>query len=102
LSTRLKPFYDKIKQKKRKIIISDEEMKIIKEINKDLKEKFHLYFPDLNEPFFINTDASETGIGAVLYQTEGIIGYFSKTLNECQMKYSVVGLIGLLDCLFLG
>ncbi|KRH93384.1 putative LTR retrotransposon, partial [Pseudoloma neurophilia] len=90
LSTKMKPFYDKVKEKKRKIKITDEEMNIVKEISKELKEKAYLYFPDLNEKFFINTDASETGIGAVLYQTNGIIAYFSKTLNDNQQKYSVV------------
>lgn len=89
LSTKLKPFYEKLKGQARIIKVSDDEMSIIYGIYNELKTKFQLYFPDLNEPFFINTDASERGIGAVLHQEKGVVAYFSKSLNEAQQKYSV-------------
>ncbi|KAK9701510.1 Integrase core domain [Popillia japonica] len=48
--------------------------------------------PDYTKPFVINCDASDTGVGAVLYQTiDGVehpIAYMSKNLNKCQRKYS--------------
>lgn len=47
--------------------------------------------PDLSQPFVIHCDASDHGVGAVLYQTfDGIerpIAYASKQLNSCQRKY---------------
>lgn len=57
-------------------------------IHKELEEQALLYYPNLNETFYINTDACNNGIGAVFYQTDGIIGYFSKKLSENQTKYS--------------
>lgn len=49
--------------------------------------------PDFSKKFFIACDASESGVGGVLYQEEdGLehpIAYFSKTLNKCQRKYTV-------------
>lgn len=47
----------------------------------EIKTKAQLAFPDLNEDFHMKTDACDTGIGAVLYQSKGIVGYFSKKLN---------------------
>ena len=48
-------------------------------------------FPDFNLPFFINTDASNQGLGAVLYQKQDnvdrVISYASRTLSEAEKKY---------------
>ena len=50
-------------------------------------------FPDFTQPFVIHTDASNTGIGAVLSQEKnGVlhpISYVSRTLTEAQRNYSV-------------
>ena len=49
-------------------------------------------FPDYSKAFHLHTDASNTGIGAVLMQeTNGIlhpIAYVSKTLNKAQRNYA--------------
>ncbi|KRY17737.1 Retrovirus-related Pol polyprotein from transposon 17.6 [Trichinella patagoniensis] len=52
-----------------------------------------LAFPRFDIPFIIDTDASETGIGAVLSQKhdpegERVIAYASRTLSKTERKYS--------------
>lgn len=88
LSEKLAPFYEKLKTKSKKIKVEDEEMKIVANIHEELKSKAVLYFPDINQQFFIEADACDSSVGAVLYKTDGIIAYFSKTLNDAQKKYS--------------
>ena len=57
-----------------------------------------LTFPDFNKRFVIATDASQTGIGGVLYQptdendtitANNIVAIISKQLNESQRRYPV-------------
>ena len=56
-----------------------------------------LQYPDVTRPFFIATDASQTGIGGVLYQPDGdneditagnIVAIVSHKLNETERNYS--------------
>ena len=50
-----------------------------------------LAYPDFKEPFILNTDASETGLGAVLYQEQDgilrVIGYASRSLSPAEKNY---------------
>lgn len=47
--------------------------------------------PDYSQPFVIQTDASDSGIGGVLVQgsgeTEKVVAYFSQKLSSAQRKY---------------
>ena len=48
-----------------------------------------LAYADFTKPFQLHTDASESGLGAVLYQkqtdgTEGVIAYASRTLSRSE------------------
>lgn len=53
-----------------------------------------LKFPNFEETFYVTTDASDVAIGAVLSQGElpndRPIYFFSKTLNDCQRRYSTI------------
>lgn len=55
-----------------------------------------LTHPDFSKPFFIQCDASITGVGGVLFQLhdgqEHPIAYLSKKLNSAQRNYSVTEL----------
>ena len=52
-----------------------------------------LAFPDFRFPFVLDTDASQTGIGAVLSQVQGgmekVIAYASRSLTKAERRYSV-------------
>jgi transposase InsO family protein len=52
----------------------------------------HLHYPDYNERFYLQTDASEVGLGAVLYQLQGetrhVIAYASAKLSNTEQRYS--------------
>ena len=54
------------------IVWTDEMQATVKEIIDYLKSPEFLVFPDYDIPFTLNCDASEKGLGAVLYQKQGV------------------------------
>ena len=59
--------------------------------NNRIKNCSGIKHPNFKERFILETDASNFGIGAVLYQSKGIIGYYSKKLSPAQSLYSIIG-----------
>lgn len=90
ISSKLAPFYEKLKGMNPKICVTKAEMNIVHKIYDNLAKDAALNYPNFNETYFLETDASDTGIGAVLYQKNGVVGYFSKKLNPAQSNYSTV------------
>ncbi|KAG0435153.1 Transposon Tf2-8 polyprotein [Dictyocoela muelleri] len=68
LSSKLTNFYDMLKVNKRKIFVSDHDMKIVHTIHDELKRKSTLYILDLNQTFEISSDASDKATGVILSQ----------------------------------
>lgn len=52
-----------------------------------------LAYPDFEVPFILHTDASQKGLGAVLYQRQGgllkVIAYGSRTLSPAEKNYNL-------------
>ena len=64
------------------------------ELRSQLVAALILAFPDFSKPFLLDTDAGETGIGAVLSQEhddlERVVAYTSRTLSKAERKYCVI------------
>ena len=112
ISPKVKPLYDLLKGKstkkpvkkggkvekvgqkynsREKIEWGEEQQVVLDELINCLMSPEVIAFPDFNSPFFVNTDASNQGLGAVLYQRQGnvdrVISYASRTLSEAEKKY---------------
>ena len=50
-----------------------------------------LGYPDFSQPFVLNTDASQEGLGAVLYQRQDgkmrVIGFWPRSLTKAERNY---------------
>lgn len=71
-----------------------EEDKIFQTIKDKFIETVMLFHPNFTKPFFMNCDASDTSLGAELYQEDEdgehlVIGFISRTLNQCERNYNV-------------
>ena len=68
-----------------------EHQQVLEELLKCLKEPPVMAYPDFSLPFILHCDASEHGLGAVLYQEQGdavrVVSYGSRTLNPAEKNY---------------
>ena len=76
-----------------KITFEQEHLRILNEMIDYLQSPEVIAFPDFTVPFFINCDASNQGLGAVLYQEQAgvtrVISYASRTLTEAERNYNL-------------
>ena len=74
-----------------KIEWKEEHQEILEKMIDYLQSPEVIAYPDFNLPFFLHTDASNQGLGAVLYQTQNgkdrVISYGSRTLSEAEKNY---------------
>lgn len=87
------PMTELLKLKKNnKFVWTDEADEAFKKLKTALVSAPVLISPDFKKPFTIQTDASDTGLGAVLTQGDGVdekvISYMSMKLTPAQRKYS--------------
>jgi transposase InsO family protein len=108
---RMKPVYDLIKadkssespgpakaksgktvyDKRRMVTWTAELQTIIDQIIDTLQSPEVMAYPDFDQPFILNCDASGYGLGAVLYQRQNdklrVISYASRTLTDAEKNY---------------
>lgn len=80
--------------KGKKFLFTEEAKRAFETLKKCLTSSPVLRHPNFNNTFYIQCDASDVGIGAVLFQEdetggEHPIAYFSKKLTSAQKNYSV-------------
>ncbi|KAF9761100.1 Retrovirus-related Pol polyprotein from transposon [Nosema granulosis] len=95
---RAKPLFDLLKGETKRsvktIIHSEETISAFKELRDIITENTERAQPDFNKEFVLTTDASDTGIGAILAQIddqgrERMISAYSKNFDKHQNNYSV-------------
>jgi len=67
---------------------TDECQRSFTELKRIISKEVLLTFPDYTKPFQLYTDASDLQLGAVLMQGDKTLAFFSKKLNQTQMRYS--------------
>ena len=88
---------NKLLKKNEKFLWSPECEKSFKTLINKLINPPILTFPDFKKEFFLTTDASASGLGAILSQfdendDEKVIGYASRTTNSAEANYSATEL----------
>lgn len=73
------------------IVWKESHQQLLERLLNCLVEPPILAFPDFSKPFVLHTDASNQGLGAVLYQEQAgkmrVIAYASRTLTESEKNY---------------
>ena len=105
----MKPIYDLLKcgnaanktkhKSKRNVVASttkiswtEQHAEILSDVIDLLLQPNIMVFPKFNEPYILHTDASQHGLGAILYQRQengklGVVAYGSRTLTPAEQNY---------------
>ena len=99
-----KPLFDTLKDKHADKFSTPEEVKqAVDKLKSALSAYPVLQFPNFNEPFILETDASTIRVAAVLMQkinkNKVLISAASQTLIEAEINYSTVKRKSLVICL---
>jgi len=92
------PLHDYLKKNRiKKFELSEEAIKAFEHLKTSMATCHVLITPDFKKPFTIQCDASTTGVGGVLFQTDDEggghpIAYMSAKLNKAQRNYSITEL----------
>ena len=85
----------RLKGKNIDFAFGDKERESFEKLKKALCSAPVLRYPDFEQPFYISTDASGYGLGAVLFQKHGEqgtdelpVGYASRVLKDAELRYS--------------
>lgn len=76
--------------KKRKNCINCRSKKTVDSLKEEISNEETLKFPYFSKKFIQECDASNNGVGEVLYQQQGVLGHFSKKLNEVERNFLIV------------
>lgn len=88
ISETLRPLY-LLTQKNVKFIWGDEQQQAFERAKQKLIDATEIIIPDPSKRFTLETDASATGVGAILRQDNGVVGYLSSTLTPTQQNYTI-------------
>ncbi len=88
MSVKIARISEKLKGKEVKVTWTSEDENIRQEIFNEIEKNTMLAHPDLNKNFLLQTDASNEGIGAILFQEKVIVGIYSKKFTESEKGYT--------------
>lgn len=88
ITEKIAPLY-KLLTKDSKFIWDEKHDETFRNVKELWKKELNLYLPDFNKEFYLETDASKIGLGAVLRQENGPIAYISRSLSNAEKKYSI-------------
>jgi len=71
---------------------NEDDSRAFQELKDRLKAQIFLYVPDRNKDFYMDTDASDSAIGAVLYQIDNLgnqlpIEFYSRSLSDSERAW---------------
>ncbi|KAF9760652.1 Transposon Tf2-9 polyprotein [Nosema granulosis] len=78
----------KLKQTNSKFTWTREDENALDSVIKIIKSQIILHHPDLDKEFVLKTDASDEGVGALLYQEEKLVGIYSNKLKAAEKNYT--------------
>ncbi|KAG0442406.1 Retrovirus-related Pol polyprotein from transposon 17.6 [Dictyocoela muelleri] len=88
LSSDLKILYA-LTEKKKKFEWGEDENNIFENIKSRWKDNLSVIIPNPDKSYELETDASNTGIGAVLRQEGKPVAYISRLLNKAEQNYGI-------------
>lgn len=83
-----KDFYQKIKKGTHTIEWNENDDIKLEEIKVRILKAEKLVFPNYDEEFLLQTDASNSGAGAILRQNQGVVGIYSRKFNKTELNYT--------------